>query len=227
VGFAIPIDLAHNVMDQITEHGKVIRGYLGVTIQPVNEDMAKAFGLGQGGGALVSDVSPNSPAAKAGVQRGDVILDLNGQAVNSSEDLSLRIGELSPGAVAHLKVFRNGQMHDVDVTLEQLPEQAQAGPGNAPGSVSLAGVQVENLTPGLAQQLGLPATTAGVVVAMVDPSSPAASALQQGDVIQEVNRKPVHNVQEYQQALSSIQNQPVVLLVNHGGTTHYVVIQPQ
>ena len=133
VGFAIPINMARNVMEQIVEHGKVIRGYLGVTIQPVDADMAKAFGLSQGGGALVGDVSPNSPAAKAGIERGDIILELNGQTVNGPDDLSVHVSEMAPGTVAHLKVFRKGQTRDIDVTLGEFSEKARSSRKRAEG----------------------------------------------------------------------------------------------
>jgi len=231
IGFAIPMNMARNVMEQIVEHGKVIRGYLGITIQGLDADMAKAFGLPQGGGALVGDVSPNSPAAKAGIQRGDVILELNGQKVNSPDDLSVHVSQMPPGSVAHLKVFRNGQTRDVDITLGEFPENpesaAAGGQGVAPGT-GLQGLQVENLTPDLARQLGLRTTQTGVVVTAVDPSSPAATAgIQPGDLIQEVNHKPVHNVSEYQQAIAASGTQPVLLLINRGGTTHFVLIQQQ
>jgi serine protease Do len=229
IGFAIPIDLAHHIMDQIVEHGKVIRGYLGITIQGVSPDMAKAFGLSQGGGALVGDVSPNGPAAKAGVQRGDIVLQLNGTPVTSQEDLSLRVSELAPGAVAHLQVYRNGHTQEIDVTLGTFPENAQTAQNSEnQGPSGLKGLQVQNLTPDIRQQLNLPAATSGVVVSQVDPDSAAAQAqIQQGDVIQEVNRKPVHNLDEYQQALAGTANQPVLLLIDHGGTTLFVVVQPQ
>jgi serine protease Do len=229
VGFAIPINLARVVMDQIVEHGKVIRGYLGVSIQGVDPDMAKAFGLPHGGGALIGDVTPNSPAAKAGIERGDIVLQLNGQAVNGADDLSLRISQLAPGSVAHLKVFRSGQSKDLDVTLGEYPEKG--GPGVPSGEavpLGLKGVTVQDLTPDVAKQLGLPPSTTGVVVSQVDPSSSAATAgIQQGDVIQEVNRKPVRNVDQYKNALAGTVNQSVLLLVNRGGTTHFVVVQPQ
>jgi len=229
VGFAIPINMAHNVMDQIVEHGKVIRGFLGVTIQQVQPEMAKAFGLSHGGGALIGDVTPNSPAAKAGLQRGDIILQLNGQPVNGSGELSVRIAQLAPGSVAHLQVFRKGQEKDLDVTLGEYPEKGNAanrGPENEEGTpAALKGVQVQNLTADIARQLNLPPTTTGVVILDIDPSSAAAEAgLQRGDVIQEVNRKPVHNLQEYHQALEGTDNHQVLLLVNHGGTTLYLVI---
>lgn len=230
VGFAIPINLAHNVMDQIVDHGKVIRGYLGVSIQGVDPDMAKAFGLSHGGGALIGDVTLGSPAAKAGIERGDIILDLNGQAINGADDLSVRISEMAPGSAAHLKVFRNRQSKDMDVTLGEYPEKGggRTGQGGEAAAASLKGIQVQNLTPDVAKQLSLPPGTTGVVVSQVDPSSPAGAAgIQQGDVIQEVNRKPVRNVEQYQQALAGTANQSVLLLVNRGGTTQFVVVQPQ
>lgn len=228
VGFAIPINMARNIMDQLVEHGSVVRGYLGVTIQDVNPDMAKAFGLSHGGGALVGDVTPDSPAAKNGIQRGDIILALNGQAVTSPDTLSVRISEMTPGAVVHLKIFRNGQTLEKDVKLGTYPKNGPtaAGPGNAPAT-ALKGVQVENLTPELAQQLGISAKS-GVVVNSVDPSSAAAAAgVQRGDVIQEVNRKPVANVTQYQQALSGSGNQAVLLLILRQGQSEFIVVEPQ
>lgn len=228
VGFAIPIDMARNVMQQIVDHGKVIRGHLGVMIQGVDPDMARQFGLSQGGGALVGDVTPGSPAAKAGLQRGDVILDLNGKPVSGPDELSVRISETAPGTPVHLKIFRNGQSQDVTVTLNELTEkEEQAATGESAGA-ALTGVQVENLSQQDAQQLGLPVNTQGVVVTQVDPSSQAAAAdLQRGDVIQEVDRKPVRNMQQYREAMASVGNQAVLLLVNRGGTTHYIVVQPK
>jgi|SRR5690242_1201291 len=226
VGFAIPIDMARNVMQQIVDHGKVVRGHLGVMIQGVDPDMAKQFGLSQGGGALVGDVTPNSPAAKAGIQRGDVILELNGKPVTSQDELSVRISETPPGTPVHLKIFRDGKSQDVTVTLDELTEkEEQAATGENAGA-ALSGVQVENLSQQDAQELGLPASTHGVVVTSVDPSSQAAAAdLERGDVIQEVNRKPVRNMQQYREAISSAGEQSVLLLVNRGGNTHYIVIQ--
>jgi len=230
VGFAIPINMARNVMDQIVEHGKVIRGFLGVTIQPVDPDIAKAFGLPHGGGALIGDVSPDSPAGKAGMQRGDVVLELNGKTVNGPEDLSVTISEMAPGSVAHLTIFRDGQKKQVDVTLGEYPEKGgtKTQQGQAAEPENMKGIQVQNLTPEVARQLNLSSSAAGVVVTDVDPQSAAAEAgLQRGDLIQEVNRKPVHNTQEFQQALASAGNQSALLLVNRGGTTHYVVVPSQ
>jgi serine protease Do len=228
IGFAIPINMARNVMDQIVAHGKVIRGYLGVTIQAVDPDMAKAFGLSHGGGALIGDVSPNGPAANAGIKRGDIVTELNGQAVSGPDDLSVRISEMAPGKVAHLKVIRSGQSKEIDVTLSEFPEKGQVAQQGEAAGTALNGVEVQNLTAELDQQLGLPTSTEGVVVTSVDPSSAAAAAgIEGGDVIQEINHKPVRNLNEYQQVVARTGNQPVLLLVNRKGTTHFVVVEPQ
>lgn len=227
IGFAIPVNMARNVMDQIVDHGKVIRGQLGVSIQSVDADMAKAFGLSQGGGALVADVTPGSPADKAGIERGDIILELNGEPVSGPDELSVRIAETAPGTMVHLKISRNGQMRDIDVTLEELTEKTEASTGGETGATGLQGVQVQNLTPAIAQELGISTNTRGVVVTSVDPSSAAAEAdLERGDVIQEVSRKPVHNVAEYNQAVTALHGGQVLLLVNRNGSSHYVVVQP-
>jgi serine protease Do len=228
VGFAIPIDMARNVMEQIVDHGKVVRGHLGVAIQSVDADMAKAFGLNQGGGALVADVTPGSPAAKAGIERGDVILELNGKTVNEPDDLSLHIAETTPGSTVHLKISRNGQTRDVSVTLDELSETTAASTSEDSGATALQGVQVQNLTAAIARDLGISTNTPGVVITSVDPSSAAAAAgLQQGDVVQEVNRKPVHNVAEYNRDLAAVHGQSILLLVSRGQATRFVVVQPK
>jgi serine protease Do len=229
IGFAIPINMAVNIMNQIVEHGKVVRGYLGVHVQHVTPAMAKTFGLSHGGGALVADVSPDGPAAKAGLQRGDIIEDLNGRSVLDSEELSVEISQMAPGSVAHLTVFRNGQTLQKDVTLGTLPTigKGESAPGAGPGA-ALQGLEVQSLTPDIRQQLNLSADVQGVVVSNVDPNSPAAVAgIQQGDVIEEINHKPVHNMDEYQAAASGIGSQPALLLVYRNGMTVYLVVQPQ
>jgi serine protease Do len=228
VGFAIPVSMAKPVMDQILTHGKVIRGYLGIHIQEVTPELATAFGLKAGGGVLVGDVAPDTPAARAGLKKGDVILQLNGQPVNAPNQLSIQIAQLAPGTTVKLQIWRGGTTQDVSLTLAEYKEQdAKEASGEATGS-ALEGVQVQDLTSDISQQLGLPAGTRGVVVSSVDPSSPAAaSGLNQGDVIQEVNHKSISNTSEYQQALAGANKQPVLLLVNNRGVTRYVVVEPQ
>ena len=228
VGFAIPINMARSVMDQIVGHGKVVRGYLGLYPQDVTPALARQFGLNKPGGALVSGLKPDAPAAKAGLRDGDVILAVNGQSVESANDLRLRISQTAPGTSVKLQVSREGKIQDVNVTLGELPgdKKAEEKPGES-SSGGLEGVNVQELTPDALQELQLPAGMRGVVVTSVDPSSAAAAAgLDRGDVIQEVNHKPVHNVDEYKQAVSAAGKQSVLLLVSGpGGVTQYMVIE--
>jgi serine protease Do len=228
IGFAIPIDMAKHIMDQLMKNGKVVRGYLGVTIQNLTPELAKQFGLSQGGGALVGDVTPDSPGAKAGIQKGDAIMQLNDQPVADVSDLRNQISQSAPGTSVTLKIFRDGTASDVTVKLGELPEEAASGTSSEASGGALEGVEVETLTPEIAQRLGLTGPMRGVVVGSVSGTSPAAEAgLAHGDVIQEVNRRPVTNAQEFNSAVSSAGKNSVLLLVNRGGTTSYLVIQPR
>ena len=228
IGFAIPINLARYIMDQILKYGKVTRGWLGVGIQDVSAPVAKAYGVPANQGAIISDVQPDSPAVKAGLQRGDVVTQINGQAVQGSNDLKLKIGEMRPGTTVHLKVLRNGAPRDITMTLGEQPKNQQEAQGTSgeqqPGLMQ--GVDVQDLTPDIVQQLGLPSNTKGVVVAQVAQGSPAeAAGLQRGDVIEQVNRHPVGSVSQYRREIRMAGNQSIVLLVNRGGTTRFVVVQ--
>jgi len=226
IGFAVPINMARHVMEQLVSNGKVTRGYLGVSIQEVTPALAKAFGLPSAEGALVGDVNADSPGAKAGLQKGDVIVGMNGQAVSDFQDLRLRVSQSAPGETVKLDLYRNGQKRQMSVTLGELPDQATAEK-SAPESPedAMEGVQVQALTPDLAQQLKLPAGTRGVVVTRVDPDSAAAEGmLQRGDVIQEVNHKPVNTADQLRAAVRDAGNNPLLLLVNRQGITAYVVI---
>lgn len=227
VGFAIPINMARSVMDQIVGHGKVVRGYLGLYPQDVTPALAKEFGLSKPGGALVSGLKPDAPAARAGLKNGDVILELNGQAIESANDLRLRISQTAPGSSVKLEISRDGKTQNMDVTLAELPpdKSAEQAPGES-GSGGLDGVNVQELTPEAMQELQLAPGTRGVVVESVDPSSAASAVgLQRGDVIQEVNHQPVRSISEYKQAVAAAGKQPVLLLVNSGGVTHYEVVE--
>jgi serine protease Do len=228
VGFAIPINMARNVMNQLLTHGKVVRGYLGVYIQDVTPELAKQFGLSQGGGVLVGDVSSDTPASRAGLRKGDIILELNGSPVESRSQLQVQIAQTPPGVPVKLKIWRDGKTEERSVTLGELPENAEKAGESETSSGALEGVQVENLTPEVAKELELSPGTRGVVVTSVDPSGPAAAAgLSRGDVIQEVNHKPVTNIEQYRQAMASAGAKPALLLVNHGGVSGYMVVEPR
>jgi len=228
IGFAIPINLARQIMGQILKNGHVVRGYLGVVIQPVTPGLAKAFGLSEVKGALVGDVSKDSPASRAGLEKGDVIEALNGEEVRDSLQLRLKVAQMAPGTEAKLKILRKGEEKDVTVTLGELPEKAQAAASGEGENSALAGVKVENLTPEIANQIGVAPGTSGVVIDEVAQASPAAQAgLGRGDVIEEVNHQAVPNTAAFDRAVRAAGDKPVLLLVNHQGTTAFVVIEGQ
>jgi serine protease Do len=246
IGFAIPVNMARSIMEQIIEHGKVERGHIGISLTPLTPDMAQEFGYtGGGNGALVDSVSAGSPAEKAGIKRGDIILGVNDESITGAGDLTARLAIMPPGTTVHLKIFRDGKTFDVPVTL--VPGSAYDGQnvnlgengnnnnnegneGSQGGAKAMQGVQVQNLTPDIAQQLQLPMGTKGVVVDSVDQSSAAAEkGLQRGDVIIEVNRKAVNNMTEYRNALAGADDKPVLLLVIPQGQptgTQYYLIEP-
>jgi serine protease Do len=223
IGFAIPSNLARLVMDQILKNGKVVRAYLGILPQDVTPSMAKAFGEKEAKGIVVGDVTTDSPAQEGGIQRGDIILELNGKPISDSNQLRMSISMLAPGTSVELKTLRNGNERKVSVKLAELPtETAKLNSHEEGGSKALEGVEVSNLNPEFAQQLGVPEKTKGVVVTSVDPDSKMAdSGLRQGDVIQEVNHQSVKNVSEFQNALKKGGDDPL-LLVNRRGRTLYV-----
>ncbi|HUK29608.1 MAG TPA: DegQ family serine endoprotease [Candidatus Acidoferrum sp.] len=230
IGFAIPIDMARSVMTQIVEHGKVSRGYLGVEIEQVTPALAKQFGLANAEGALVADVTPDSPASKAGLRRGDVIIGLNGQTMADFSELRLRIAESAPNTTVNLKVVRDGKQIDISVMLGELAAAPQSASNESTSSTHgpMSGVQVENLTPSIAHQLGIGLTVHGVVITQVSPDSLAAQVgLQPGDVIEEVNRHAVNSVQDYQQALAHGKSDSALLLVNRNGETTYFAVQSE
>ena len=223
IGFAIPVNMARSVMSQILDHGKVNRAYLGIMVQDITPGISKAMNLKDMKGVLVGDVSPAGPAQKSGVQRGDVILEVNGKPMEDSRELRNSISMMDPNATVNLKLVRNGSPTDVTVKLGELPtDKQQAKTEEGSSDKELDGVTVENLDAQSARQLGLPASTTGVVVTDINPSSPLASAgLRTGDVIQEVNHQPVKNVAQLEEAIHKAGNNPL-LLVNRKGSTLFL-----
>jgi serine protease Do len=223
IGFAVPVNLARQVMDQILDHGKVNRAYLGVAIQDVTPAIAKAMNLNNLKGALVGDVTPSSPASKSGIQRGDVIVEVNGRPITDSRELRMSISLMNPDATVKLRILHNGNPSDMAVKLGDLPnekEQAKTEEGKSEGV--LDGVTLENLDAQSARELGLSAATTGVVVTDISPSSPLVNAgLRRGDVIQEVNHRPVKNVSQLEETIHKAGNNPL-LLVNRKGNTLFI-----
>jgi serine protease Do len=225
IGFAVPANLARQVMDQVLKNGHVTRAYLGIYPQDVTPAMAKAFGEKQSEGIVVGDVTPNSPASAAGIKTGDIILQVNGKPVSDSNQLRMSISMMQPGTELKLRTLRNGTERDANVKLVEMPTESAKADSNDDqegGAKALEGVEVSNLNAHIAQQLNIPSTIKGVVVTDIDPASKMAdSGLQQGDVIQEVNHKPVTNVSEFQSAIGKAGTDPL-LLVNRDGRTLFI-----
>ena len=231
IGFAIPINMVKAIEDQLQKHGKVTRGWLGVAIQDVNEDLAKSFDLKQAKGILVSEVQPDSPASKADLKQGDVILRLNGAELKDVSDLRNKVALITPGTTATLTIIRTGSEKVIDVVIGEQPSGfGKAGGGLPPqGNLEQFGLNLQDLTPELAQQLGYTAEQKGVVISAVTPGSPAETAgLQAGYLIEEVNKVGVADLKELQIVLKkSTQPKRILLRVRSGNLSQYVVLVAQ
>jgi Do/DeqQ family serine protease len=235
IGFAIPSNMARNVLDQIVKHGKVTRGHLGVVVQPVTEDIAASLNLNNARGVIVSQVQPGSAADRAGLKRGDVILALNGNVISDPNSFRNEIAATPPGRTIILRIWREGNEQELRPTLRELtPEErpaipTQEGSPQPSGSDSgKLGIAVQPLTPALARELRISPDTQGLVVLEVDPFGPAADAgIQRGDVIEQVNQQPIRSVADFRALVERSAKDPLLLLVNHRGTTIFVTIRPR
>jgi serine protease Do len=229
IGFAIPINMAKHVMEDLIKTGKVTRGYLGAYVSDLNAGLAKQFKVPDTNGALIQNITAGGPADKAGLKNGDVVRKFNGQPVTGANDLTSKVVAMSPGSTATLDILRDGNPMTIKVTLGQRPENAGeqgGGGGEAPSKGALRGISVQNLTPTIRQQLGLAPNTPGVVISDLDQDSPAAQAgLQQGDVIESINRQPVNSTADFNRLAGEASGE-VLLRVNRQGNPAYVVISP-
>ena len=228
IGFAVPSNLAQEVLKSIRETGRVIRGYLGTVIQPVTPELAAAFNLKEATGALVSDVSPGSPADKAGIQHGDVITTLDGKKVEGPRELRLMIGGMQPGTKAVMKLLRNGQEKEVAVTLGELPQKDAAISSNGdstPAPSILEGMRVADLDDEAREAIHAPASLKGAVIVEIDPDSDAYRAgLRQGFVIEEIDRKPVKSAADAMRIGEGVKKGPVLLRAWGGGQSRYFTL---
>ncbi len=223
IGFAIPSNMARNVMDQLINKGSVTRGFMGVGLQPVDKDLAAAFNLEKTEGVLVASVEKGSPAEKSDIQQGDIILEYNNKPIKSLQSFRYDISMMLPGTQVNLKVLRKGKTMVVPVTLGSIADES-----NAPAVVTQKlGIEVENLNPELARQLGYSTSEEGVVITKVKPGSPGGMAgLRPGFLVQAVNHKKVSNISDYEAAVSeSSQNKRVLLLIRHGKMTRFYSIR--
>jgi serine protease Do len=224
IGFAIPINMAKEILPQL-KSGKVVRGWLGVMIQDLTPELAKSFGLKETKGVLIADVVADGPAHKAGLERGDIVLEFDGRPVETSHDLSRRVAAVKPGTETVIKVLRNGREKKIQVTIGTMPEDG--APAAEPAVAETPwGLTVQNLTPELAQRFGWDESEKGVIVTEVEPGSPASDArITRGDLIKEVNREKIQNLRDYKQAVERAgEDRSLLLLIKRGEHTFYVVL---
>jgi serine protease Do len=236
IGFSVPINMARGVMERIIENGRVIRGFLGVRIQPVTPELAKEFDLPAQAGALVGDVTANSPAAKAGVHAGDVITEFNGKKVTDSRNLRLMVAQSAPGSKASIQLLRDGKERVVNITLGELPPEQLAGdgerlrPGRRPKTEGLAGIEVSELDSRIRKELSIPGDVRGALVAAVEPESQAYEAgLRPGDVILEINKQKTSAPRDVTEAIRKAKGGRLLMRVwsRGGGGGRFIVIEPE
>ena len=236
IGFAIPSNVVKAAMRSIISKGRVIRGYLGVAIQAVTKEIAEQFKLDSVRGAIVTDVTPGSPAEKAGIIRGDVIRKVNDYDVKDTISLVNRIAEADVGSSLKIDLVRDGELKSVTAQVAEQPadlvarlNRNQGDPGQSRESQDglFAGVQVQNLTQRLRSEANVPATVSGVIVTGVDPGSPVAQQIRPGDVIEQINRQPVPDVNAFERVVGQLdQDTPVLVAIARNRQRSFVVLQP-
>jgi serine protease Do len=201
--------------------GKIIRGWLGVSIQPVTPDLAKQFGLKDERGALVGDIVENSPAEKTGIQRGDVIIEYDGKEINEPSALRTMVANTTPGKEVGLSLLRDGKQLSIKITIAELTPDAAGQSGDFDNS--LKGVHVQDITPEMKSTFDLPKRISGVVITDIEQGSPAENALTRGDVIMEINKKQITNSKEYAAIVSKIKSgKSILLLIYRNGSAIYI-----
>lgn len=227
IGFAIPVNAAKSIIPQLRETGHVVRGWIGVTVQQVNEDLAKSFGLDKAGGALITDIQKNSPAQKAGLQRGDIILQINGENLEDLNDLPKRIAALPIGGKARLTLFRNGRKAEVSIIIGTQDQEKEPTTAKNDDAEKALGLSVIDITPEISARYRL-STEEGVLITAIDPNGPASGKVHAGDVILEVNGKAVSSTARLRSLLSDLKHDHIVrLLIQRRDQAIYIAIKPE
>jgi serine protease Do len=225
VGFAVPSDMAAAVMQSIIKHGKVVRGWLGVTIQNISPDLAKHFQIKHEKGVLITNILNASPAEKAGLKRGDVIIEFDGKPVFDSTNLRNRVAGTLPEQESVLKIIRNGN----EITLTVIIGEQQNTLAGISGTYDnvLAGIHIQELSKEIKEAMNIPQSVTGIIVTNIDLSSPAAGMLKKDDVIQEINRNEIKNIEDYKDSASHIKpDEDILLLVYRSGGYIYITLNP-
>jgi serine protease Do len=231
IGFAVPSNMVRLVMDQLVQKGKVTRGWIGVTIQELTPELAQEFGLKISRGALVSDVAKDSPAGRAGIMRGDIVLEFNGKEVKDVSSLRNMVAKSKTGTEITVKILRGGKEFTVKVVTMELPRDvAEVIPDHLPDDSDarvFTGLTVMDLTKEIVRQLGFNKEEKGVVVVRVESGSPADEAeIKKGDIIKEINKKEIHNLETYNKIAANMKrNESVLLFINRGGKRFYAILK--
>jgi serine protease Do len=234
IGFTVPSNMVRIVMDQLIKQGKVTRGWLGITIQELTPEIAQKFGLKQSEGALVSDIAKGSPAHRAGIMRGDIILEFNGKKVRDVATLRNMVAQSRIGSQVEIKVLRRDKEITVRATIMELPaDLGDVVPSSSQGmdmnDNALSGITVTDLNAAIAKQLGIDRDEKGVVIVKVEHGSSAEDAgLRKGDVVQEIDRQRINSLNDFNKIASKIRpDDSVLLFINRSGKKFYVALPPQ
>ncbi len=228
VGFAVPTSMAKPIFDSLVKTGRVVRGYLGIGIQDLNKDLAKSFGIKETKGALVSEVREDSPAEKAGLTPGDVIVQYENTAIEDSTSLQRQVTKTAVATNAKLKILRDGREQELAVTIGEQPESMKTARADSDaGDHALAGLSVQELDRAAARELGVKPGVQGVLIAEVDPGSPASQAgLARGDVIREINKQPVRTVKDFERIAAALKkDEQALVLINRRGASLFVSVK--
>lgn len=227
IGFAIPTNMAKSVMNSLINKGKVIRGWMGVTIQNLTPELAKQFELKEDRGVLVGDVVEGSPAEKAGLKRGDIIIEFAGKRIEEPNQIRNMVANTEPGQTVEMKIIRENTKEIMKVTIGDVPVDMQK-PSKGEYDNLLNGVSIQDLTTEVFSKLNLPKKIKGVVVTDVEEESPAAMLLMRGDIVQEINRQRITSVSDYENVVSTIKpGKDILLFVFRSGSSLYITLSNQ